>query len=109
MLVPAGVHRGWRGPCAPSRSSELRHPEGVGLDDERLSSRGADGLRRHGGTVRQGDDAPAPSGPGQLRLDGPSLDRKSTRLNSSHQIISYAVFCLKKKNTHTAWRQYVAP
>src|SRR5207244_8808855 len=29
---------------------------------------------------------------------GPDLDRKSTRLNSSHQIISYAVFCLKKKN-----------
>src|SRR5207244_12894008 len=27
-----------------------------------------------------------------------SVDRKSTRLNSSHQIISYAVFCLKKKN-----------
>src|SRR3954466_16076513 len=26
-------------------------------------------------------------------------DRKSTRLNSSHTIISYAVFCLKKKNT----------
>src|SRR5258708_19271121 len=26
-----------------------------------------------------------------------SADRKSTRLNSSHQIISYAVFCLKKK------------
>src|SRR5258708_29278368 len=25
------------------------------------------------------------------------IDRKSTRLNSSHQIISYAVFCLKKK------------
>src|SRR5438552_12049579 len=30
------------------------------------------------------------------RKDLPS-DRKSTRLNSSHQIISYAVFCLKKK------------
>src|SRR5258708_12373565 len=30
-------------------------------------------------------------------------DRKSTRLNSSHQIISYAVFCLKKKNqTYTS-------
>src|SRR5258708_31178579 len=29
---------------------------------------------------------------------GNSADRKSTRLNSSHQIISYAVFCLKKKN-----------
>src|SRR5207244_3652609 len=28
-------------------------------------------------------------------------DRKSTRLNSSHQIISYAVFCLKKKNNNT--------
>src|SRR2546427_1915438 len=30
-----------------------------------------------------------------LRLDG--IDRKSTRLNSSHSQISYAVFCLKKK------------
>src|SRR5258708_8404421 len=29
----------------------------------------------------------------------PRGDRKSTRLNSSHQIISYAVFCLTKKNT----------
>src|SRR5205807_829090 len=28
----------------------------------------------------------------------PSRDRKSTRLNSSHRVISYAVFCLKKKN-----------
>src|SRR5258708_13100072 len=33
--------------------------------------------------------------PGQLPSD--FEDRKSTRLNSSHQIISYAVFCLKKK------------
>src|SRR5258708_26405208 len=30
-------------------------------------------------------------------------DRKSTRLNSSHQIISYAVFCLKKKTIHTKY------
>src|SRR2546422_8471855 len=29
-----------------------------------------------------------------------SADRKSTRLNSSHGYISYAVFCLKKKNAH---------
>src|SRR3712207_8493638 len=29
-----------------------------------------------------------------------SLDRKSTRLNSSHANISYAVFCLKKKTTY---------
>ena len=28
-------------------------------------------------------------------------DRKSTRLNSSHDQISYAVFCLKKKNNHS--------
>src|SRR5258708_23837294 len=32
---------------------------------------------------------------------GAKPDRKSTRLNSSHQIISYAVFCLKKKKTRT--------
>src|SRR5438034_2685246 len=30
-----------------------------------------------------------------------SLDRKSTRLNSSHTVISYAVFCLKKKKKKT--------
>src|SRR5256886_5415930 len=30
--------------------------------------------------------------------DGVAIDRKSTRLNSSHSQISYAVFCLKKKN-----------
>src|SRR5215211_8452226 len=35
---------------------------------------------------------PKPSPPGWLRRD-----RKSTRLNSSHTVISYAVFCLKKK------------
>src|SRR2546422_7081566 len=30
----------------------------------------------------------------------PEVDRKSTRLNSSHGYISYAVFCLKKKKNH---------
>src|SRR3712207_8761773 len=34
----------------------------------------------------------------QLGIAGYGLDRKSTRLNSSHANISYAVFCLKKKN-----------
>src|SRR5256884_1751902 len=34
-----------------------------------------------------------------LRSVLPKADRKSTRLNSSHGYISYAVFCLKKKNT----------
>src|SRR3712207_8334501 len=34
------------------------------------------------------------------RNDEPAEDRKSTRLNSSHANISYAVFCLKKKKKH---------
>src|SRR5438034_7530237 len=32
-----------------------------------------------------------------LAFSGHKIDRKSTRLNSSHTVISYAVFCLKKK------------
>src|SRR2546430_15625486 len=39
--------------------------------------------------------------PNKLILTGHSLDRKSTRLNSSHSQISYAVFCLKKKKNAT--------
>src|SRR5438105_8594862 len=35
------------------------------------------------------------------------LDRKSTRLNSSHEWISYAVFCLKKKNKETMEKESV--
>src|SRR5947208_8235601 len=38
---------------------------------------------------------------GQQRRRQLHQDRKSTRLNSSHQIISYAVFCLKKKKKQT--------
>src|SRR5438034_5567840 len=41
----------------------------------------------------------------QLAMEPTSIaavrDRKSTRLNSSHTVISYAVFCLKKKNKRT--------
>src|SRR3712207_6997849 len=37
------------------------------------------------------------------------LDRKSTRLNSSHANISYAVFCLKKNNTASASLHTIAP
>src|SRR5947208_7436625 len=40
------------------------------------------------------------AGPKKLQIHLGTRDRKSTRLNSSHQIISYAVFCLKKKKTH---------
>src|SRR5688572_31633175 len=36
-------------------------------------------------------------------------DRKSTRLNSSHSQISYAVFCLKKKIEHTRFRSAKQP
>src|SRR5436190_7705271 len=36
-------------------------------------------------------------------LQRKSLDRKSTRLNSSHTVISYAVFCLKKKKQYFTW------
>src|SRR5436190_18423329 len=35
---------------------------------------------------------------GDMAMDANEEDRKSTRLNSSHTVISYAVFCLKKKN-----------
>src|SRR5437588_6574342 len=38
-----------------------------------------------------------PLRPDSYRLPKMRLDRKSTRLNSSHTVISYAVFCLKKK------------
>src|SRR5438034_6836252 len=46
-----------------------------------------------GGFVRA---VAAPSGP-EFKQSYLALDRKSTRLNSSHTVISYAVFCLKKK------------
>src|SRR5438034_4830581 len=51
------------------------------------ASHGALSRGRHGG------HRPRPAPAGGL----PPLDRKSTRLNSSHTVISYAVFCLKKK------------
>src|SRR5437762_5415419 len=44
------------------------------------------------------------------RSNGPlTTDRKSTRLNSSHRCISYAVFCLKKKTKRTTPQQEVRP
>src|SRR5438067_5024936 len=43
--------------------------------------------------------AHASLGPEVEHVIGPAEDRKSTRLNSSHVSISYAVFCLKKKTT----------
>src|SRR3712207_8697943 len=51
-------------------------------------------------------DAPEPETLGLLDLLE-ALDRKSTRLNSSHANISYAVFCLKKKNKNTTNRNKI--
>src|SRR5256885_12659642 len=63
----------------------------------------AGGHGRAAGAARVG-----PGGGGAVRRRGPpgrlpgnSTDRKSTRLNSSHLVISYAVFCLKKKKIPT--------
>src|SRR5438552_12714742 len=66
------------------RSRQLRHDRGD--------------LPLHPLPQRVGEDAPE----ARLGVRGQEVrrDRKSTRLNSSHQIISYAVFCLKKKKTN---------
>src|SRR2546427_9310478 len=71
--------------------------------------------RRHDGRLLRGDAAGEARRPPQPRAGHspprsfgpfpdvpPVLDRKSTRLNSSHSQISYAVFCLKKKKKNTS-------
>src|SRR5688572_32488671 len=65
-------------------------------------SAGLQARRGFDGTASLKDRAPPPmpwndnSNPGPWGMGG-GADRKSTRLNSSHSQISYAVFCLKKK------------
>src|SRR2546422_4337080 len=63
-----------------------------------------DGAGAGGGAARRhevGEDLAVLDGPARPRVPGRAgdrvQDRKSTRLNSSHGYISYAVFCLKKK------------
>src|SRR5438270_5303086 len=79
------------------RSPGLRHPA---LRDQAA----------HPALVRRRPVRPVPARRKLLRVlflvdplddavDPAEADRKSTRLNSSHSQISYAVFCLKKKNT----------
>src|SRR5258707_11060911 len=64
---------------------------------------GRGGHERHHGlagadvALQQPDHALRAGQVGDDVVDGAALDRKSTRLNSSHANISYAVFCLKKK------------
>src|SRR5438132_2705832 len=65
-------------------------------------------LRRAGREVPRGlalaadSDIPVARG---LGSSAAATDRKSTRLNSSHTVISYAVFCLKKKNMRAKLRE----
>src|SRR3712207_8971187 len=62
------------------------------------TSQSLDRGRAVGARLKQSGTYAAFSKSGNVGL---SIDRKSTRLNSSHANISYAVFCLKKKNTNT--------
>src|SRR2546427_9226278 len=75
----------------------LAEREGDCERDVRLAE--ADGVREQRAPVAP-EDADEPLGGGDLVRGEPCRpwrDRKSTRLNSSHSQISYAVFCLKKK------------
>src|SRR3712207_7675922 len=53
--------------------------------------------------LRARAEAPLRLPDGPLARHRPGGDRKSTRLNSSHANISYAVFCLKKKNNSISY------
>src|SRR5690606_42039213 len=68
------------------------------LPDGRRIAEGEAQLGAHTLGIGLGRSIKSGSGFGVQRLFG-QQDRKSTRLNSSHVKISYAVFCLKKKNT----------
>src|SRR3712207_7676483 len=72
-------------------------PWSFGVGEDRRSSRSPPALRR-----------PRPHGRPERRAR-PAPDRKSTRLNSSHANISYAVFCLKKKKTGEISHLYPSP
>src|SRR2546427_9132026 len=73
-------------------------PEGSRELDLVVAADGGDDPRAHEtGDLDRGAADAAAGRLDQHRLAGPDGDRKSTRLNSSHSQISYAVFCLKKK------------
>src|SRR2546430_6293450 len=71
----------------PRARARAARPHGAREGGRRAARGGA----RRGQVRARGPDAPAP------RARPLGQDRKSTRLNSSHSQISYAVFCLKKK------------
>src|SRR2546422_4366010 len=66
-------------------------------DDHDVFARERPARERGGAPRRDGRQIRAPVGVRPVGADPETSDRKSTRLNSSHGYISYAVFCLKKK------------
>src|SRR5207247_10396574 len=77
-------------------AERLHRPVEYFLQDPQNSAAALEFRLAEAGTrLRQGDGERAR----QLMTELLALDRKSTRLNSSHEWISYAVFCLKKKIT----------
>src|SRR5688572_1443040 len=87
----AALHLGGRELAGPRLAGELAEVARQLIDV--LATGVAD--HRHDEAVRGVGGEPEV----QVFLEHEVLDRKSTRLNSSHSQISYAVFCLKKKNT----------
>src|SRR5205085_9963490 len=85
-------------PASPTRRPSDLDGGRVRADVFRLPDAGGDVQVR--GVRRVGQGAPV-SGRIRSALTRSVRDRKSTRLNSSHSQISYAVFCLKKKSNNT--------
>src|SRR5256885_4081150 len=69
----------------------------------------AGGAQRQGQRARQRLQRQPEGIQGRRDLQGtiPRIDRKSTRLNSSHLVISYAVFCLKKKKKNLSIKSFM--
>src|SRR5256885_4113628 len=92
---PRAVPRRTSSPAGSTDRSGPRPDAGRAQAQAVAHERPGDAILLHGGEERlqlelgHGDEGRATP-----------QDRKSTRLNSSHLVISYAVFCLKKKKTH---------
>src|SRR5206468_9586409 len=78
---------------APRQDRVGRGPSGLPLEDPHRPERSLADAAPGGWPVR----VPAAQRESARPVRGRARDRKSTRLNSSHDQISYAVFCLKKK------------
>src|SRR2546422_6663936 len=82
-------------------AGDAPHADAIGAERERLHHVGAPHER-----AVDDDERALPHGRHDLGKNVGAADRKSTRLNSSHGYISYAVFCLKKKkkcSAHGTW------